>query len=262
MKRNLLSLLLLISLSTSLLAQTTVGERGKVFTKAEQDSILLAFLDFTPGKVYYENQTVVPAKLNYHYFSQEVLFLQNEEIMKLDNLSEVVLITIGKRAFIPIGKTLAEIIINEDDKNIGLIESKKINIQEFKAGAYGTGGSTAAISNVQGIQGSGGTREGGSGAGASAGTAGGGSGAGMSGADYSGSANQHTFGGNITMTQDTRYFLYKDMKPIIATKKNFYKCYPKSKAFIDEYIATYKPSFNDKADLIRFVNACNNNLSK
>ncbi|MEG1572621.1 MAG: hypothetical protein RR190_00715 [Bacteroidales bacterium] len=210
-----------------IVAQT--GSKLTNLNQAQQDSLILAFPKFTAGTVIFENMSQAKADLNYNYYNQQVLFLEKGEIKKMDNLKDVVMITVGKRIFIPVSPGLGEVLIDDE---VCLIESRKINVQEVKTGAYGSGGATASISNLQGVNGS----------------------------NTSGSAYQHSFGTNASFFIDMRFFLMKDMKTYIANKKNFLKCFSACSEFVEKYITDHKPDYTDASQMRTFVALCNAQL--
>lgn len=229
-------LIIMLSGLTGLYAKTpqaTVGapEQSKKFTnlsQAQQDSLILAFPQFMPGTVIFKNMSQAKADVNYNYHNQQFLFKENGEIKKMDNLKDVVMITVGKQVFIPLSKGLGQILIDDE---VCLVESRKINVQEVKTGAYGSGGSTASISNLQSVDGT---------------------------SSNTGVFTSHqTFSTNAIFVIDTRFFLMKDMELYVATKKNFLKCFPKCTAFIEQYIAENKPDYTDEAQMRTFVALCN-----
>ncbi|MEG1499210.1 MAG: hypothetical protein RRX93_05410 [Bacteroidales bacterium] len=253
------ALMLLFSIPSSLFAQNkTVDQSSKILTKEQQDSIIWAFPKQVDGMVYFKDQSKgnVPAKLNYNYYSQITTFENpkptNEEdsILKLDNVNEVFMIVMGPKTFIPIGSTLGELLV---DDVVCLVDSKKVNVTEAKTGAYGTGGSTSSISNVQSIDGNAGSRSGG-GKGMDGSN---GSSTSFSGANYSASANQYNFSANVKFMISNYFFLMKDMKLYPLTRKNLKKNFPHIEDFIEQYITDNKPDFSNKEDMVTFISLCN-----
>lgn len=251
---------LILSILFCLLSLESIAQKKNKFEqekieKRKQDSIILAFPEFIDGVVYFKNQTKNNAKLNYNHYKQELLFMgkdaNNEDAaLKVDNMSEISFVVMDDRSFIPIGTALGEILVNDI---VGLVLSKKVNVLEKKVGAYGTGGSTASISNVQSIQGSGQSSGSAQGAMSSPGQ----SATSYSGTNHSGSANQHTFSADVEFKNDERLFLMKDLKVYPLTKKNLLKRFPKISDFIDQYIEENNPDFSDEEDMIKFVSICN-----
>lgn len=212
-------------------------------TKKQQDSIIFAFPGCTDGTVYFKNGDVVRAKLNYNYYEPQVLFyndkpeFEGDSLRRLDNLADVLLIEIGDRSFVPVLGGLGEIILNHKVK---LILSKKVNIEEKKTGAYGTGGSTSSIRSVSGVSNNG--------------TAGGG---------YTGQTSftnvEYDFSKSSELNIDIRLFLMKDDKIAPITKKNLTKYFPQAAGFIKQYIEEQNPDLDNPEQMINMINLANAN---
>ncbi|MDE6494038.1 MAG: hypothetical protein K2L50_05645 [Bacteroidales bacterium] len=207
-------------------------------TKRQQDSIIFAFPYCMPGTVYFKDGSVSNAKLNYNYYDPQVLFRNDkpespeDTLRRLDNLSNVQLILIGERMFVPVLSGLGEVILNN---RIRLILSRKVNIEEKKTGAYGTGGSTSSIRSVSGIN-SNGTNSSG----------------------YTGQTSfasvEYDFASTSELSIDNRLFLMKDTKLVPLTKKNLLKMFPGAADFINRYLEEQKPALDDPEAMKNMVN--------
>lgn len=242
MKTKVLSILTALA-SVCLFAHAgntiTMGE----LTKAQQDSIIFAFPKCTEGTVYMKDGSVARAKLNYNFYEPQVLFWNDkpefpgDSLRRLDNLTEVILIEIGDRTFVPALSGLGEVILNN---RISLIQTKKVNISEKKTGAYGTGGSTSSIRNVSSINNNGTT-----------------------GGNYSGQTSfasvKYEFSSNSELSVDYTLFLMKDGKVYPLTKKNLSKLFPKASSFIKQYLEEQKPDLDNPQDMLDLVNLANAN---
>lgn len=223
-------------------AQITMGD----LSKAERDSIIFAFPACTPGTVYMKDGSIAKAKLNYNYYEPQVLFLNEQPtapedtLRRLDNLADVVLIEIGDRSFVPVlgGTSLGEIIMNNQ---VSVVMTKKVNIEEKKTGAYGTGGSTSSIRSVSSFTGA----------------------SGASSSGYSGQTTftsvNYDFASNAELSIDRRLFLMKDNKVVPVSKKSLTKMFPKAADFIKQYIEEQKPDLENPDDVINLVNLANAN---
>lgn len=222
-------------------AQITMGD----LTKQQQDSIIFAFPRCTPGTVYMKDGSIAKNRLNYNYYEPQVLFINDkptspeDTLRRLDDLNSVMLIEIGDRAFVPVmGVSLGEIIW--DNRNISLVMTKKVNIEEKKVGAYGTGGSTSSIQSVSSFTGASGV-----------------SGSG----NYTGkttfTAVNYDFASNAELTTDIRLFLMQGTKLLPVSKKNLAKMFPKAADYIKKYIDEQKPDLENPEDVINLVNLAN-----
>lgn len=245
MKLAIAPILLLAALASKpASAQITMGD----LTKEQRDSIIFAFPSCTPGTVYMNDGSIAKVDLNYNYYEPQVLF-RNEDptspedtLRRLDNMENVILIEIGDRSFVPVlGSGLGEIILN-NQVQVSVVMTKKVNIEEKKTGAYGTGGSTSSIRSVSSFTGTSGVTSGGS---------------------YTGQTSftnvNYDFASNAELTIDQRLFLMKDGKVVPVSKKNLAKMFPKAASFIKQYIDEQKPDLENPEEVINLVNLANAN---
>ncbi|MCM1531284.1 MAG: hypothetical protein NC048_05140 [Bacteroides sp.] len=208
-------------------------------TKQQQDSILFAFPHCTKGTVYFKNGSVYNGRLNYNHYEPQVLFRNDkpespeDTLRRLDNLADVLMIQIGDRQFVPVLSGLGEIVLNN---KVSLILSRKVNIEEKKTGAYGTGGSTSSIRAVSGFSSNNGTSSG----------------------SYSGQTTftnvNYDFAANSELSIDDRLFLLKDGKVTPLTKKSLLKHFPAAANYINRYIEEQKPDLDNVDQMRNFVN--------
>ena len=92
--RNVLSAAVLLLLAGTAFAQSPI----------------YLFKDYTDGSVALKNRTFVRTKLNLDTFHDKLLYMDGDEIMELEDFSNVSAVYIGDRTFIPQGKTLYEVI--------------------------------------------------------------------------------------------------------------------------------------------------------
>lgn len=77
---------------------------------ASAQSPIYLFKDYTDGSVALKNRTFVRTKLNMDTFHDKLLYMDGDNIMELDDFSDVSAVYIGDRTFIPYGKSLYEVI--------------------------------------------------------------------------------------------------------------------------------------------------------
>lgn len=193
--------------------------------------------------------------MNYNCYSQQLLFKQKNakgetEILSVSNMPDIMMVSIADMTFMPVGNTLAEILI---DDRVSLLSSRKVSSTEKKTGAYGTGGNTASISNLTSFDAGSAVSQGSTADGGSTAYASSGAGAGL---------DRSSFGPNSTLTVNTRLFLMKDMKIIPLTKKNLLKSFPKSAAFIEQYFANNKVDLSDAEQMTTLIGLCLNEEKK
>lgn len=115
-----------------------------------------------------------------------------------------------------------------------------MNIEEKKAGAYGTGGSTSSIQSVSSFTGSSGVNRSG---------------------NYTGQTSftsvNYDFASNAELSIDTRLFLLQGTKTLPVSKKNLTKAFPKAANFIKQYIDEQKPDLENPQEVINLINLAN-----
>lgn len=224
-------------------AQITMGE----LSKQQRDSIIFAFPACTSGTMYMQDGSIAKEKFNYNYYEPQLLFINREPtapedtLRRFDNLAAVSVVEIGDRTFVPVLGGLGEIIFNDKANNVSLVISKKVNIEEKKTGAYGTGGSTSSIRSVSSFTGA----------------------SGVSSSGYTGQSNftsvNYDFDSNAELSVDIRLFLLKGTKIIPVSKKNLAKMYPKAEDFIKKYFDEQKPDIENPQDVINLMNLARTN---
>lgn len=258
MKRILFSALACCGLLAGLHGQASITLRDgslKKLTQEEQDSIVFVHPTFTNGTVLFRNGQRSQAEMNYNCYSQQLLFKQKNakgetEILSVSNMPDIMMVSIADMTFMPVGNTLAEILI---DDRVSLLSSRKVSSTEKKTGAYGTGGNTASISNLTSFDAGTAVSQGATADGGTTGYATSGAGAGL---------DRSSFGPNSTLTVSTRLFLMKDMKVIPLTKKNLLKSFPKSTAFIEQYFANNKVDLSNADQMTSLIGLCLNEEKK
>lgn len=93
------------------------------------------FDEFTEGTVLLKNRSVVKTKFNLDLFHDKFLYMDGEEIMEMTDFSNVSVVTIGGRTFVPQGKSLYEL-IELDGENSLLVKRHRKKNPMGKKGAY------------------------------------------------------------------------------------------------------------------------------
>lgn len=255
MKKIILATFVILCFLSEVNGQASITLRDgslKKLTQIEQDSIVFSNPSFTEGHVLFRNGSRSQAEMNYNCNSQQLLFKQKNskgeiDILKVDNMPDILMVSIGEKTFIPVGNALAEVLV---DDAISLLSSRKVNSIEKKTGAYGTGGNTSSIVNLTSYD---------AGANISQGPTADGGNTTYAGSGYGAGLDRSTFGPNSTLTVDTRLFLMKDMKVLPLTKKSLLKTFPKSTDFIENYFSTTKPDITSVDDMVILIGLCINN---
>lgn len=258
MKKILCFALAICGFTAALHSQASITLRDgslKKLTQEEQDSIVFVHPTFIQGTVLFRDGKRSQAEMNYNCFSQQLLFKQKNskgetDILRVTNMPDILMVSIGDLTFVPVGNTLAEILI---DDRVSLLSSRKVINTEKKTGAYGTGGNTAAISNLTSFDAGSAVSQGATADGGTTSYATSGAGAGL---------DRSSFGPNSTLSVSTRLFLMKDLKVIPASKKNLLKVFPKSKAFIEKYFEDNKVDLNNADQMTTLVGLCLNEEKK
>lgn len=132
----------------------TVRVEKAIFNVVEEMSLRDQMLDsvFHNGKVVFNSGEVTRAFLNYNVVANGIFFLNdNKEALQLMGLSEIKLISYGKRTFMPINSNeIAEMLMSYDDGTNLLLQriSKVKNNVEYR-GAYGTSTTTSSVVRVR-----------------------------------------------------------------------------------------------------------------
>ena len=258
MKRILFSVLALCGLSAGLSGQASITLRDgslKKLTQEEQDSIVFVHPTFIEGTVLFLNGQRSQAEMNYNCYSQQLLFKQKNakgetDILSVSNMPDILMVSIADKTFMPVGNSLAEVLV---DDRVSLLSARKVSSTEKKTGGYGTGGNTAAISNLTSFDGGTAVSQTGTADGGTTTHATSGAGAGL---------DRSAFGPNSTLTVSTRLFLMKDMKIIPLTKKNLLKAFPKSGAFIERYFELNKVDLANAEQMTALIGLCLNEEKK
>ena len=105
-----------------------------VLSAAAQAPIYL-FEEFTDGTVLLKNRSVVKTKFNLDIFHDKFLYMDGDQIMEMTDFSNVSMVTIDGRTFLPQGKSLYEL-IELDGENSLLVKRHQKKNPMGKKGAY------------------------------------------------------------------------------------------------------------------------------
>jgi hypothetical protein len=152
--KKLLTCLFVIAISQIAIAQDANTVVVNPLKQSEQEvrSKIYQFPQFLVGQAIYKNETVTEAKLNYNYFTNNILFINPKgdtlELSEGENFSAIV---IGADTFRYYKKQFLLQLTHNTVYNLLVKRSLKFNGTE-KKGAYDTYSSTAASTSYNNIQ--------------------------------------------------------------------------------------------------------------
>lgn len=151
MKNLILALTVFTLFSTAIISENTPRvEHSMTPIHQAMGDMKGNFLDanFMVGKIVFKDGTSSQQKLNYHFASNSISFMNDKgEFFTLADLGTVELITYGNRNFVPINKSnIAELLKTFDDGSMLLIE-RKTRVRKMD-GAYGSSSITASTTNL------------------------------------------------------------------------------------------------------------------
>ena len=151
MKRYIFLLLLFpgwVSAQNKQILEATSGEDLSEKVSAQMQYL---FPEFTNGDVFYKGNKG-SGKLNYNMLLGEMQFVENNQIQTLDNVKDVILVTINNRKFYPFNdKEFTESLLTTGDYQLRV--RRKGNVASHgKKGAYGTYSATSSITSYSSIK--------------------------------------------------------------------------------------------------------------
>ncbi len=210
--------------------QTIDVKSGDDLTEVTPKEMQYIFDDFTNGTVSFKDGTSGSGKLNYNTLLEEMQFIEQgtNNILALANLENIVSVTIAGRQFIPnrVRREFVEVLISE---NVGLaIKYKGSAISLGKEGAYGSIGTTSAMTSYSSVT-----------------------------SDQS--TTNLSVKEKVAVKLSSTCYLVKGGKfTTIKGAKTFLAAYPKDKAeSISKYIHDNNVNFKSKESLIRLTEYCN-----
>jgi hypothetical protein len=212
-----------------LLAQFAFAQDSTLFIAADQYVSEVAtpekiyhYPNFKAGKIFFRNNTVSDARLNYNYLNGEIEFISPDN----DTLA------ISKKQMLDIERVVVDtstFFYNDgylelvDQNDVGRLLKKQMYVvaKREKIGGYGQPSSTSAIDSYGSFQESHGIRQ------------------------YNLKVRE-----NITLVLRTNYFFGDRYHVILpSNKKNLYKIFRSKKKLIDSYLAANSVDFRKPADI-------------
>ena len=150
MKRYIILLLLIPAWVSAQKKQIIEATSGEDLSKKVSLQIQFLFPEFTNGDVYYKGYRG-SGKLNYNMLLGEMQFVENNQVQALDNVKDVIVVTINNRNFYPFNeKEFTELLQTTGDYQLR-VRRKGNTASHSKKGAYGTYSSTSSITSYSSI---------------------------------------------------------------------------------------------------------------
>jgi hypothetical protein len=213
------------------MAQFACAQDSTIFIAADQyvsevatPARIYHYPNFKIGKIFFRNNTITDARLNYNYLNGEVEFISpNNDTLAIskEQMLNIARVIIDTSTFF-YNKGYLELVAQN---SVGrLLKKQQFDVlKREKIGGYGQPSSTSAIESYGSFKESYGTRQ------------------------FNLKVRE-----NITLVLKTNYFFgdqYHEVLP--ATKKNIYKVYPAKKEVIDSYLKENEVDFKKPEDLKR-----------
>lgn len=216
--RCLLSVVFLCSACAVLPAQkresVQLSDRYNDITEIMSGETQYLLPGFTEGMVMFRSGERASAKLNYNMLLEQMQFIgEDSSIMAIANPDEVQYVSIGKRFFVKYRATFVEVLL---DGQVQLGVARKLRIVDHrKDGGYGGATSLMKVESVGAM---------------------------------SGAPADHLTGTEQLIFEESKtYYLIKDLKPKVASRKAFMKAFPACK----EEIARQKDVDYSKEEQLR-----------
>lgn len=225
MKKAILCILSLVLASAGVTsAQTTIIKLNTIKDADSVASIQYAYPHFRDGRVVFINQGITPAKLNYSRVNGEILFKNGNNILALNQLEIIKLVTIERDTFFvsPAGGFVKQI---DRYPAVALVKTSRLKLagREVKA-AYG-GYSKVSVSRPLVT---------------------------VSGSEQIG--ERLAVDENLLYTLTTTYYLLTSANKLFeASEKAFLLGYADNKKEIKTFIDSAKINFNKENDLTRLL---------
>ena len=232
MKRILI--IAFIALSLNAIGQKTIevySDKSLIYLN-EEISLKSQFLDslFYQGRVFFKNGKSSSALMNYNLLENGISFVdKNKNILILDGLDEILLVTYNRREFIPYqGNILEQIATYNND--ISLFLKRKTSVKSNATnGAYGMNSQSANIGKYSYLSGPGGVQ----------------------------TYNDLNKEIRVDVTLESEYFLKIDGKFFSVSRiKDLKKLFPSKRDSILNYISSNKLKLNNPLDLKQIIKYC------
>ncbi|MEJ6980069.1 hypothetical protein WG906_06385 [Pedobacter sp. P351] len=225
MKKGIVCFLFLVLICVKITtAQSTFIKLNSINDADSIASIQYAYPHFRDGRVFFANKGITAAKLNYSRVNGEILFRDGNNVLALNKLETVEMVTIAKDTFIvsPDGGFVKRIIAYPA---VTLVKTSRIKLLDRETkGAFGNYSKTSgskAITTMPGVARTG---------------------------------NNVAVDENLSFTlTDTYYLLTSSKKLIEAGEKAFLLAYPSHKKELKTYISSTNVNFNNENDLTRLL---------
>jgi hypothetical protein len=174
---------------------------------------------FTPGKVFFKDDTFTGSRLNYNILYGEVQFIQKNDTLSIANTRDIKYVTIESDTFY-FDKGYVEIVFDMGKSKLGLKQFVKMVDKQTQA-AYGMTSSVSATDSYNSIPSSSGY--------------------------YSLNVNE-----DIRVRRVKDYYLGSENKGFQLIRKNLVlELFPESEDEIKRYLKTNDVNFNNEADLMK-----------
>lgn len=185
---------------------------------------MFQYAEFTPGKAFYKDGQVVTSKLNYNYYTNQIMFIAPKgDTLQLINGGDFSKIVINTDTFYYHNKQFIQQLSHYPAYNL-LIKRSLENIGSEKKGAYGGYSSNSAITNVNTIV-----------------------------DNKSGSVNLLSDQNIIFAFKDSYFFSGKFDQYYPATKKGVSDLFGKNEKQLKDFLEKNNINFNKKEDLEKIL---------
>ena len=175
--------------------------------------------EFTPGKVFFKDNTYTGSRLNYNILYGEVQFIQKKDTLSIANTRDIKYVTIESDTFY-FDRGYVEIVFNMGKSKLGLKQFVKMVDKQTQA-AYGMTSSVSATDSYNSIPSSSGY--------------------------YSLNVNE-----DIRVRRVKDYYLGSENEGFELIRKNLIlQLFPESEDEIKRYLKTNDVNFNNEADLMK-----------
>jgi hypothetical protein len=198
---------------------------GWLFAKTQEVSSVerpYFYGEFKFGTVFFSDGRASRAMLNYNFVSQKMQFLDhqnNDRVLDLVHSPDITHIEIGSDIFVPVENFWFGFVIQ--DGPISLLKRKRVIVEASKSGGYGTPNSTAAADNIGSLQ--------------------------VSGAAVG--QIQYNFAPATKTRVEQRFYLMKDRKTYVASRRNFLRLYPEVRPQLERFFKENRIDFKNEQHL-------------
>lgn len=215
---NFVLLSLIFTVFTARAQDVVHHQRGEDLQQYLLDSVKFVSPEFQAGVITFSDGGFSRAPVNISTIEQRVYFISPEgQYQVLADEDQVRRVSIKGRTFIKSKYGYVEILQTDGDVSLGAVYRTSF-FETEKKGAYGMASQTTSVTTIGTIQANG---------------------------------TMYTLG--VDQSTPFKYkvipYLYKDGKVYISNKKNFQKCFPDKKAFLEEYLTGHTVDFENLDDV-------------